>query len=101
MTFSNNEEVVLKRIQAFILSELNVKGFISSKRIYSDVHNTNYELKYRYVSAIKVLKKLELLHPKKRHRKNVLLKIHKLIPRNGKYSKNVQEQIEKLETEYK
>ena len=101
ISFTNNEEIILKKIKAFLFKELGINGFICAKKPTKDNHQISYDLKHRYISAIKLLEKIQTFHPKKRHRKNVLLKIHKLIPRNGKYTEKVLTAIKILEDEYK
>lgn len=101
VSFHNNEEVILKRIRDFIKEELGVNGRVVKKKARKETHLDSYDLRYYYKSAIEILKRVDPIHPKKRHRKNILIKIHKLVPRNGKYSDQVLSKIERLEQRYK
>ena len=86
LSFHNNELEILKSIQKFILDDLGIKGFISKKLPKKDNHNIAYDLKYNYISALKVANKISSLHPKKSHRIKIYNLIQTKIKRNGKYS---------------
>jgi hypothetical protein len=100
VTFHNNEKVIVNKIRKFIEEELGIKGSLSTKRPKLDSHNTSYDLKYNYQQAIEILKRIDLMHPKKRHRKNILIKIQKTKPRNGKYNSKILAKIAELESQY-
>lgn len=101
VSFHNTEMSILNKIKSFIDSEIGVKGSIVTKKPRSENHIISYDLKYKFRSAIEVLKRLDIRHPKKRQRKNLLLQIQKIKPRNGKYKPIQIEKIEKLESQWK
>lgn len=100
IAFHNNEKAILEEIRSFILENLNVKGFISTKKAQKETHKDQYELKYSYDQAFQVSKKLKTLHPKKKHRIKVYKEIKKLIKRNGKYSSEDLKKFDKLDKEF-
>lgn len=101
LSFHNNELVILKKIKSFIFENIGVNGSISKKSARKETHSDSYDLTYTYRSAIEVLKRLDVNHPKKRHRKNVLLRAHKLLPKNGKFKAGIEEKWQKIINEYK
>ena len=55
------------------MEELDIIGYLSFYIPESDRHQIQYTLKYSYYkSSIPVLDKLEISHPKKKHRKNIV-----------------------------
>jgi len=101
VSFSNVERSILNKIQEFIKNELGYNGSIATKYPRTENESTSYDLKYIHRSAVEVLKRMDTQHPKKRHRKNVLLRIQKQKPRNGKYKPIQLENIVKLESQWK
>lgn len=101
ISFHNSEEVILKKIRAFILEELGYRGSLVKKKATNENHQDSYDLKYLYNAASEVAKRIKSIHPKKRHRFNILLAIQKLKPRNGKYTDKIISKIRELELKYK
>lgn len=101
LSFHNNEKVIINKIHQFIKSELGYSGSISTKKSKEELHSDGFNLTYSYSAAIKIANKITTIHPKKRHRINILSKIQKLIPRNGKYTQEVKDKIAELELLYK
>lgn len=100
ISFSNCERHILKEIKSFIKKELDINGFISKKKVYSENHTQNYELKYVYQQAHKLSLKLKGKHNRKIHRIEIYDKLQDLIPRNGKYSDDLLQQRKDLEEEF-
>jgi len=99
LSFSNNEKNILIEIKEFIQKELNIKGFICKK-----VQNNfvNYELRYTYLPKILLITKyINSIHPKKRFRINLIqTKLINIIPRNGKYTKELLLEYEEFENQF-
>jgi intein-encoded DNA endonuclease-like protein len=101
ISFHNNELDILLAIQSFILKELSVKGHISKKKKAKEHHGQQYDLKYvDFPKCILILKKINTLHFKKKKRFNIIEKLYLLTPRNGKYTQNLIDQKNILETEF-
>lgn len=97
VSFNNNEKCILEKIKTFIYEDLKIKGSLSKKTPKNDKHNINYTLTYSYNNALKVIDKINTIHPKKIHRKNIVIDNYKkLTPRNGKYSENMLKEREKM-----
>lgn len=95
--FTNIELNILEEIKNFIQIELDVKGSISKKSARKESHSVSYDLKYMYNNALKVIECIESRHPKKKHRKNIIVEQYlKLTPRNGKYTEEIKEKREKM-----
>jgi hypothetical protein len=101
VSFHNNEKSIINKIQKFIESELGSKGSLSTKKPRELNHNLSYNLLYSNKVAIEISRRLVTVHPKKRHRINILSKIAKLVPRNGKYTDELKDKIAELELLYK
>jgi hypothetical protein len=87
ISFHNNEKTILESIQEFILKETNVKGFITHKKQKKENHNDSYSLNYSYIpKVIELIKFMNVLHPKKKHRFEIIKKLKDVTKRNGKYS---------------
>lgn len=98
LSFHNNEISILEDIKEFVLSELNVNGFIVHKKSKKETHNDSYSLSYKYFpKVIMLMSKLNIKHPKKKHRYEIILKLYELTKRNGKYSE--EELTKKLDVE--
>lgn len=91
--FTNNVKQILEDIQAFILKEYGIIGYISSKKAKKENHKISYDLKYLgFNKCIKILNNIPIKHPKKLKRFQALKEIQNLTPRNGKYNQiNLQE----------
>jgi hypothetical protein len=95
--FTNIEESILVEIKDFILNNIGVKGSISKKSARKENHSDSYDLKYLYNNALKVIEMIDTHHPKKSHRKNIVIEQYKkLTPRNGKYTDEIKEKREKM-----
>ena len=95
--FTNVELNILEEIKDFIESEINVKGSISKKNSRQENHSDSYDLKYLYNNALKVIEQIDSHHPKKKHRKEIVIEQYlKLTPRNGKYTDDMKEKREKM-----
>ena len=95
--FTNVELDILNEIKTFIEFELGVKGTITKKTSNNENHSDSYELKYVYNNALKVIDNIDTHHPKKKHRKNIIIEQYsKLTPRNGKYTEEMKEKREKM-----
>lgn len=87
ISFHNNEKTILESIQEFILKETNVKGFITHKKQKKENHNDSYSLNYSYIpKVIELIKFMKVLHPKKKHRFEIINKLKDVTKRNGKYT---------------
>jgi len=87
ISFHNNEKTILESIQEFILKETNVKGFITHKKQKKENHNDSYSLNYSYIpKVIELIKFMNVLHPKKKHRFEIIKKLKDVTKRNGKYT---------------
>lgn len=88
LSFCNNEIYVLEQIEAFIRKELNITGFIVTKRARKETHNTNYALQYNHLpKCLLIAKYLKSKHSIKSKRLRMLIQINEVTPRNGKYTK--------------
>lgn len=95
--FTNVELDILNEIKTFIEFELGVKGTITKKTSNNENHSDSFELKYVYNNALKVIDNIDTRHPKKKHRKNIIIEQYsKLTPRNGKYTEEMKEKREKM-----
>ena len=95
--FTNVEFDLITDIKTFIDNELGIKGVVSKKKSRKETHSDSYDLKYTYNSALKVIEKIDTIHPKKRHRKSIVTEQYiKLTPRNGKYTEDMKEKREKM-----
>lgn len=95
--FTNVEESILIEIKNFILNEIGIKGSISKKSARKENHSDSYDLKYVFNNAVELIKNIDTIHPKKLHRKNVIVRDYKkFTPRNGKYSDEIKEKREKM-----
>ena len=95
--FTNVELDILNEIKSFIEFELGVKGTITKKTSNNENHSDSFELKYVYNNALKVIDNIDTHHPKKKHRKNIIIEQYsKLTPRNGKYTEEMKEKREKM-----
>lgn len=86
LSFHNNEIEIIEEMRKFIKDELGFKGTVSTKKPQKSSHSLQYELKYMYRQALEVIKNIESLHPKKRHRISISFKIQESTNRNGKYT---------------
>jgi len=87
ISFHNNEKSILESIRDFILKETNIKGFITHKKQKKENHNDSYSLNYCYIpKVIELIKFMVVLHPKKKHRFEIIQKLKDVTKRNGKYS---------------
>ena len=96
VSFHNNEISILEEIKDFIQQELNVKGHISKKSKQKENHHDSYDLKYVFLSALKVVNKMQSIHPKKKHRIDIYNLIQSKTNRNGKYSEQELQERENL-----
>lgn len=95
--FTNVEKDILLEIQSFVQNELGIKGFITTKKSKNENHSDSHELKYVYNNALKVIEMIETYHPKKQHRKKVVIEQYiRLTPRNGKYTEEMKIEREKM-----
>lgn len=85
--FTNVEITILETIRDFIKAELNINGFISTKRKKGT--NDSYDLQYNYLpKTVAMGKKMKSIHRKKKHRLNMVVEqLPSIVPRNGKYTK--------------
>ncbi len=98
ISFHNNEKSILESIQNFILNETNIKGFITHKKQKKENHNDSYSLNYSYLpKVLELIKYMDILHPKKRHRFDVIRKLQMVTKRNGKYTKDELEKRYEIE----
>jgi hypothetical protein len=98
LSFHNNELVILEAIRDFIELKTGVKGVIITKAAKSINQATSYDLKYDYFpKVISIVTKLSVHHPKKKHRIDLIKRIYKIIPRNGKYTPELLSERKKLE----
>lgn len=100
ISFSNNEKGILKKIERFIHNELGFSGSISVKSARKPSHKDSYELKYVYSQAHVLSKNIKSHHPKKKHRIKTYKKIQEIVPRNGKYSKQILAKRNDLERDF-
>jgi hypothetical protein len=101
LSFHNNELNILEEIQEFMFNQIGVVGSISIKPARKETHNDSYDLKYVYLpKTLAILKEMTLLHPKKKHRKNVAFKLINVTPRNGKYILEMIEIRKEIEKEF-
>lgn len=101
ISFHNNEIDILIAIQAFIFRELSIKGFISKKKKVKEHHGQQYDLKYiDFAKCLKIANKIATIHPKKKKRFEVIEKLQKFTPRNGKYTEELLYQRSILEEEF-
>lgn len=100
--FTNTHLPILLEIQSF-LSEHGLKGTINKKAGAKENHATGYDLRYQRNYALKLAEFLLPLsiHPKKNHRLSTLLFHYKnVVPRNGKYSKEMLENLQQFEKQF-
>lgn len=101
ITFTNVHKEILIEIKEFIISELEITGFISRKPAKLRSHKVSYQLQYVYFSkCISLVDKIKTIHPKKKHRFIIAKELFEYTPRNGKYSKFQKEMRTKLEKEF-
>jgi len=101
VSFHNNELDILTSIQEFIEKELDIKGYISTKKKAKEHHNQSYELKYvHFPKCNKIGNALECIHPKKDKRFKVISELYKLTSRNGKYTEDILEKRKLLENKF-
>lgn len=86
--FTNTQLNLLKNIQSFLLNKYNLKLSISTKPARKSNHAISYSLSISSNQACyKLCTLLNSIHPKKKHRINVVLKYHNTVTRkNGKYN---------------
>lgn len=85
--FTNTYLNILKSIKDFLEKEYKLKGRISTKKVYNDVHNIGYSLTYSNRNAKSLCKLLQPVHPKKIHRINTINKYYDIVTiRNGRYT---------------
>jgi intein-encoded DNA endonuclease-like protein len=101
ISFHNNELAILEAIRDFIYKELQIKGVIVTKTPKKENHNIAYDLKYDFLEkTVMIIKKMKLLHPKKKHRIKMTLALHAIVPRNGKYSSSMLLTRQKIEEDF-
>jgi hypothetical protein len=101
ISFHNNELNILENIQSFIKKELNIIGHISKKKKAKEHHGQQYDLKYHgFPKCIVIGSKLRSIHQKKIKRILLSELIHKITPRNGKYSEQTLKTRSELELKF-
>ena len=101
ISFHNNEMVILEEIQNFIYKDLKIKGAITTKKPKKSTHKIAFDLKYDFFEkTVLILKKMKLIHPKKKHRARICALLYGNIPRNGKYTSSMLLTRQKLEDEF-
>lgn len=101
ISFHNNELAILEEIQKFIYQELKIKGAITTKKPKKSNHNIAYDLKYDFFEkTVLILKKMKLIHPKKKHRALISARLYANVPRNGKYTRSMLLTRQKLEEDF-
>jgi|688.fasta_scaffold1130628_2 hypothetical protein len=99
--FTNIDLNLLEIIKNFIQEDINVKGVISKRTSKKENHSTCYNLVYRYDSALKVAEKINSNHYRKKEKIKLVLSTYKSVtPRNGKYTKEMEEKREKFINEF-
>jgi hypothetical protein len=99
--FTNTEKSILLEIQSYITSKYNLKGYISTKKIKKENHKTGYDLKYSFDNGLSLIFLVNTIHPKKKHRKKVVLDEYKsVVKRNGKYSSEDLQKLSDFETKF-
>lgn len=87
ISFHNTQRIILEQIYNFLLTNHNLKGYISKKSAKQENHSDSYDLVYTFKSAIKLANLINSYHPVKSHRINTVLKYYNSVTsRNGKYS---------------
>lgn len=101
VNFTNTDKGILEKIRDYFLT-LKVKGWIITNKKRKENHLVGYQLVYYRQSGDKVMKAMLKfsLHQKKRNRYlKYLVEYRPLIKRNGKYSIEEKEKLEKVAQE--
>lgn len=98
ISFHNNELSILESIKEFIEKEEGIKGTIVEKKVRLERHKVSYDLKYDFFSkVIEITSKMKIEHPKKIHRIKIAKQLADVVPRNGKYTKELLSKRKELE----
>ena len=100
ISFHNTQLSILEEIKNFIDMDLNIKGFISTKKAKKENHSISYDLKYVQYKGYLISRKIESSHPKKKRKIEIYNNIQALTPRNGKYNEKMLNQRNKLVEEF-
>lgn len=87
ISFHNTQRTILEQICNFLMTNHNLKGYISKKPAKKENHSDSYDLTYSFKSAIELANLIQSVHPKKIHRINTVLKYYNSVTsKNGRYS---------------